>query len=76
MLAQANLPGFAKTIINAVPASIVDSALPTAAVLNRAIDQLDVAKLIKELDDPDKLQAAVQAAILKAARDQILQSLR
>ena len=34
-LDQAGLPGIAKTIIEAIPARLVDNALPTAPVLRR-----------------------------------------
>jgi hypothetical protein len=75
-LEQSNLPGFAKAIIGAIPASVVDSTLPTASLLRRAVAQLDVAKLINELDDPGKLEAEVRSAILSAASDQILNALQ
>jgi hypothetical protein len=75
-LAQTDLPGFVKTIIGAIPDRPVDSALPTGPLLRRAVDELDVARLIRELDNPDQLQAAVRSAILRAARDQILARLR
>ena len=41
-LDQSNLPGIAKTIIEAIPAGLVDNALPTAPLLRRTIDELDV----------------------------------
>ena len=75
-LDQADLPGIAKTIIDAIPAGVVDSALPTAPVLRRTIDELDVARLLHQLNDPSQLNSAVQSAILHAALDQILDRLR
>lgn len=75
-LAQASLPGIVKTIINAIPASLVDSALPTAPLLRQTIDELDVTRLLHELNDPSRLQSAVQSAILSAALRQILDRLR
>jgi hypothetical protein len=75
-LDQTDLPGIVKTLIRAIPNGTVDSALPTAPLLHRAIGNLDVNQLVRELDDPDKLQPAIQSAILKAARDQILERLR
>jgi hypothetical protein len=74
-LDQAGLPGIVKTIINAIPAGIVDSALPTAPVLRRTIDQLDVTRLVHELNDPRQLNSAVRSAILHAALGQILDRL-
>jgi hypothetical protein len=75
-LDQAGLPGIAKTIIEAIPDGLVDSTLPTAPVLRRTIDELDVARLLHELHDPRRLNSAVQSAILQAALHQILDRLR
>ena len=75
-LDQSNLPGIAKTVIGALPDSVVDSALPTGPLLRRAVGELDVNRLVHELDNPDRLQPAVRSAILRAARDQILERLR
>ena len=76
VVAQADLPGIVKTLISAIPDRTIDSALPTGPVLRRAVDKLDVTRLVRELDDPDRLQSAVRAAILRAARDEILGRLR
>ena len=75
-LDQANLPGIVKTILEAIPAGLVDNTLPTGPVLRRTVDQLDVNKLLSELHDPGKLQSTVQTAILQAALQQILDRLR
>ena len=75
-LDQADLPGIAKTIIAAIPAGLVDNALPTAPLLRRTIDELDVARLLHELHDPRQLNSAVRSAILQAALRQILDRLR
>ena len=75
-LDHAGLPGIAKTIIAAIPAGLVDNALPTAPLLRRTIDELDVARLLHELHDPRQLNSAVQSAILQAALRQILDRLR
>ena len=75
-LDQSSLPGIAKTIIEAIPSGIVDSALPTAAVLRRTVDELDVMRLVHELNDPNRLESAVQSAVLHAAIQQILDRLR
>ena len=75
-LDHAGLPGIAKTIIDAIPARLVDNALPTAPVLRRTIDELDVTRLLHELNDPSQLKSAVQSAILHAAARQILERLR
>jgi hypothetical protein len=75
-LDQAGLPGIAKTIIEAIPAGLVDNALPTAPVLRRTIDELNVTRLLHELNDPRQLNSAVQSAILHAALREILDRLR
>jgi hypothetical protein len=75
-LDRASLPGIAKTIIDAIPARLVDNALPTAPLLRRTIDELDVARLLHELNDPRQLDSTVQSAILHAALRQILDRLR
>jgi hypothetical protein len=74
-LDQTGLPGIAKTIIEAIPAQVVDGALPTAPVLRQTINELDVARLLHELGDPSGLNSAVRSAILNAALHQILDRL-
>ena len=76
VLDQVGLPGIVKTIIEAIPAQLVDTTLPTAPVLRRTIDQLDVARLLHELGDPGQLRSAIQSAVLHAALNQILDRLR
>ena len=75
-LDQSSLPGIAKTIIEAIPGGVVDNALPTAPLLHRTVDELDVAQLVHDLKDPTQLNSAVQSAILHAAAAQILDRLK
>jgi hypothetical protein len=75
-LDQADLPGIAKTILAAIPDGIIDSALPTAPLLRRTVDALDVNRLLHQLHDPRQLDSAVRSAILQAALRQILDRLR
>jgi hypothetical protein len=75
-LRRSDLPGIVKTIIGAIPSSVVDGALPTAPLLRRTIDQLDVRRVLHELNDPRQLSSAVQSAILHAALDEIVNRLR
>ena len=75
-LDQANLPGIAKTIIAAIPDGVIDSALPTASLLHRTVDALDVNRLLHQLHDPRQLDSAVRSAILQAALRQILDRVR
>jgi hypothetical protein len=74
-LGQANLPGIAKTILGAIPAGLVDNVLPTQPLLRRTVDELNVARLLHELNDPRQLDSALQSAILQAALRQILDRL-
>jgi hypothetical protein len=70
-LGQANLPGIAKTLLEAIPAGLVDNALPTGPLLLRTVDELNVDRLLHQLNDPGKLDSAVRSAILQAALRQI-----
>jgi hypothetical protein len=74
-LDQANLPGIVKTIIGAIPDPVVDNLLPTAPLLRRTIDELDINRLLHELNDPSQLNSVLQSAILQAALRQILDRL-
>ena len=56
-LDQTSLPGFAKTIIEAIPDRVVDNLLPTGPLLRQTVDQLD---------------STIRDAILQAALRQIL----
>lgn len=71
-LNQAQIPGIVKTIIRNVPASLVDSTIPTAPLLRSTVDELDINRLLSELGDPSQLGSTVQSAILQAALRQIL----
>jgi hypothetical protein len=75
-LDQANLPGIARTIIEAIPDGLVDNLLPTGPLLRRTVDELDINRLLHQLNDPRQLDSALQSAILQAALRQILDRLR
>lgn len=74
-LDQAGLPRPLQTIIDAIPAQLVNAALPTGPLLRRTIDELDIARLLNETNDPRALNSAVRSAILHAALSQILDRL-
>jgi hypothetical protein len=74
-LDQADLPGIVKTVIAAIPDSTVDGALPTGPLLRRAVGELDVEELLRQLDDPLQIESAIRSAILDAARGEILDRL-
>jgi hypothetical protein len=75
-LDQANVPGILKAIIEAVPAGVVDNLFQTAPLLRQTINDLDVDRLLHELNDPSRLYSALQSAILQSALRQILNRLR
>ena len=75
-LDQSGLPGIAKSLIEAIPAGLVDDALPTAPLLRRTIDELDVTRLVHELRDPRQISSVVQSTVLHAALGLILDRLR
>jgi hypothetical protein len=75
-LGHIDLPGIVKTILQSVPAGVVDNALPTGPLLRRTIAQLNIDRLLHELNDPRRLDSAIQSAILHAALRQIIESLR
>ena len=75
-LDQANVPGIVKTIIEAIPDGIVDNLLPTGPLLRQTVDELDINRLLHELNDPGQLNSALESAILQAALRQILGRLR
>jgi hypothetical protein len=76
MLDQANLPGIAIAIIKAIPAGIIDSALPTGPLLSRTVDELDINRLLRELGDPSRLQSVIESALLRAAASEIFARLQ
>ena len=76
VLDQAQLPGIVKTIIDAIPAGLIDSTLPTGTLLRETVDELNINRLLRELNDPNQLQSAIQSALLRATFRQILNRLR
>lgn len=74
-LDQANLPGIVKTIIGAIPDGVIDNLLPTGPLLRQTIEGLNIDRLVRELNDPGRLDSALQSAILQAALRQILHRL-
>lgn len=75
-LAHANLPGFVKTIIEYLPASLIDRTLKTDDLLRRTIDRLDLRKLLHNLSNPDQLTSLINAAVTQAAQDTLTAKLK
>jgi len=70
-LESADLNDLVKTLIRALPASVVDAALKTDDVLTRAIDELDLRTLLANVDDQDDLNEQVEAAVTEAVKDSL-----
>lgn len=75
-LDNADLDDFLKSVIRALPASVIDAAVKTDDVLVRAIDELDLRTLLANLDDQDDLDEQVNAAVTQAVKDSLLARLR
>lgn len=76
VLAEADLSPFVRGAIGLLPDGVVDAAVPTDEVLERAIDSLDLQALLADLDDQEGLEAAVEPAVTQAVRDTVLDRIR
>jgi hypothetical protein len=75
-LDNADLNGFLKAAIKALPDSVIDAALKTDDVLDRSIDDLDLRELLANVDDQDDLNRQVEAAVTQAVKDSLVDRLR
>ncbi len=75
-LDSADLNGLLERAIRALPASVVDGALTTDDVRARAIDDLDLRRLLSNLDDQGDLERQVTAAVTTAVEDSLKARLR
>ncbi|GAA0622339.1 hypothetical protein GCM10009547_26500 [Sporichthya brevicatena] len=75
-LADADLNRFLKAAIRALPDRVVDAALKTDDVLRRAITDLDLRRLLDDLDQPNRLQQQISAAVTQAVKDSLTDRLR
>jgi hypothetical protein len=75
-IGNADLNGFLKAAIRALPDSVVDAAVKMDDVLDRTIDQLDLRAVLADLDDQDELNRRVNAAVTQAVQDSIVARLR
>jgi hypothetical protein len=75
-LDAADLNGFLKAAIRAVPDSVVDSALQTDDVLTRTIQGLDVRSLLDDLGNQQDLRREIDAAVTRAVEDSLTARLR
>jgi hypothetical protein len=75
-LAEADLNRFVKAAIKALPDSVVNGALKTDDVLRRAVEDLDLRKLLSNLEDPNALQTQISAAVTQAVKDSLVGRLK
>ncbi|WP_340537225.1 hypothetical protein [Nocardioides sp. GXZ039] len=75
-LDSADLNGFLEAAIRALPDSVIDSALKTDDVLIRAIDDLDLRDLLRNLNSTDELNSQIEAAVTEAVKESLLDRLR
>jgi hypothetical protein len=75
-LEEADLDGWLKTLIGAIPGSVIDAALKTDDVLTRAIEDLDLRTLLANVDDQAELDAQVEAAVTQAVKDSLVDRVR
>ncbi len=76
VLESADLNGFLKSAIRALPDGVIDAALKTDDVLTRAIADLDIRDLLANLTDQDDLEQQVGAAVEQAVKDSLVDRLR
>lgn len=79
LIARLGLPGIAESAARQIPPGVIDELLPTGAILERAIRDVDLAAVLAGVDDPTNLEAALAPAIRDAAvaeaRDRIAERL-
>ncbi|MEP6599736.1 MAG: hypothetical protein ABJB98_09870 [Actinomycetota bacterium] len=75
-LANADLNGFIKAAIRALPDSLINAALKTDDVLRRAINDLDLRKLLANLNDSEDVTQQVNAAVTDAVKRSLVARLR
>lgn len=71
-----SLNSFIKAAIRALPDSLINSALKTDDVLRRAINNLDLRKLLANLDNSDDLTQQINSAVTAAVKSALLARLR
>jgi hypothetical protein len=75
-LDNADLNRFLEAAIRALPDSVIDAALETDDVLTRTIEDLDLRRILENVDDQDDLDAQINAAVEQAVKDALVDRLR
>jgi len=73
---NADLNGFVKFLIKALPDSVIDAALKTDDVLKRTITNLDLRTVLADLNDPDELRRRINDAVTQAVKDSLVDRLQ
>jgi hypothetical protein len=62
--------GVPRGLVDLIPDSLVEDLLPTAGVLRRSLDRLDVDDVLANLDDQASLESTLRDAIVRGALDE------
>jgi hypothetical protein len=62
--------GVSKSVLELIPDRVVDGLLPTAGVLRRSVDRIDVTTVLANLDDRTTLEKTLRDAIVRGALDE------
>lgn len=73
---NADLNDFLKTLIRALPDSVIDAAVKTDDVLVRTVNDLDLREVLANIGDQGDLNRQVEAAVTQAVKDSLLQRVR
>jgi hypothetical protein len=76
ILDGADLNGFLKAAVRALPDTVIDRALPTDDVLTRTIEDLDLDALLANLADEDQLKQQIEIAVAQAVKDSLAEGFR
>lgn len=75
VIEEADINRFVKAGLRAIPDALIDNRLKTDNVLRRAIRDLDVRRMLENLDDPAELNALVRDRVTEAVKDEIIEGL-
>jgi hypothetical protein len=68
--------GIPQGLVDLIPDGVLNALPPTADVLNRSIDNLDVNGLFADLDDRKSLEPTLRKALIQGALDEIEDRIR
>jgi hypothetical protein len=68
--------GISRSLIGLIPDRTVDELLPTAGVLRRSLDKIDVNTVLAGLDDPGSLEPTLRDALVQGALDEAKQQIK